>query len=55
LITANDGTGPDSEALLQALKGYGNTRSQHIAIETDHLFSDHRIALEKTILTWLEQ
>lgn len=55
LITANDGTGPNNEALLQALKGYGNTRSQHIEIETDHLFSDHRIALEKTILTWLEQ
>jgi hypothetical protein len=55
LITANDGTGPSSEALLQALKEYGNTQSQHIEIKTDHPFSDHRIALENTILTWLEQ
>jgi uncharacterized protein len=55
LITANDGTGPNSEALLQALKEYGNTQSQQIEIQTDHPFSDHRIALENTILTWLEQ
>jgi uncharacterized protein len=55
LITANDGTGPNSEVLLQALKEYGNTQSEHIEIKTDHPFSDHRIALENTILTWLEQ
>ncbi len=30
-------------------------RSQHIEIQTDHPFSDHRIALEQDILTWLEQ
>jgi uncharacterized protein len=55
LITANDGTGSNSEALLQALKAHGNTQSQHTEIETDHLFSDHRIALENTLLTWLKQ
>jgi uncharacterized protein len=55
LITANDGTGPNSEALLQALKGYASTQSRHVEMKTDHPFSDHRIALEDTILTWLEQ
>jgi uncharacterized protein len=55
LITANDGTGPNSEALLQALKEQANTQARHIEIKTDHPFSDHRIALENTILTWLEQ
>ena len=55
LITANDGTGPNSEALLQAFKEHGNTQSQHIEMKTDHPFSDHRIALENTVLTWLEQ
>jgi hypothetical protein len=40
LITANDGAGPNSEALLQALKEYGNTQSRHIEIKTDHPFSD---------------
>jgi pimeloyl-ACP methyl ester carboxylesterase len=55
LITANDGTGPNSEALVQALKERANTQSKHIEIKTDHPYSDHRIALEETILTWLEQ
>lgn len=55
LITANDGTGPNSEALFQALKLAGNTHSAHVEIKTDHPFSDHRIALETTILNWLDQ
>jgi uncharacterized protein len=55
LITANDGTGPNSEALLLALQTQGSTESRHIEIKTDHPFSDHRIALENAILTWLGQ
>ncbi len=55
LITANDGTGPNSEALLEALKGNGNGQSLHIEMKTDHPFSDHRIALEESILTFLQQ
>lgn len=55
LITANDGTGPNSEALLQRLKGAGNTHSAHLEIKTDHPFSDHRIALESDILGWLKE
>ncbi len=55
LITANDGTGPNSQALLQALKEQANTQSQHLEMKTDHPFSDHRIALQNTIQTWLEQ
>jgi uncharacterized protein len=55
LITADHGTGPNSEGLLQALKEYGNTQSEHIEMKTDHPFSDHRIVLETAILTWLEK
>jgi uncharacterized protein len=55
LITASDGTGPNSEALLQALKQEGNTRSLHLEMTTDHPFSDHRIELEESILRWLNQ
>ena len=55
LISANDGTGPNSEALFQFLKQAGNTQSAHIEIKTDHPFSDHRIALETTIIQWLDQ
>jgi hypothetical protein len=55
LISANDGTGPNSEALFQFLKQAGNTQSAHIEIKTDHPFSDHRVALETTIIQWLDQ
>jgi uncharacterized protein len=55
LITANDRTGPNSVALLEALKAQGNRQAEHIEIKTDHPFSDHRIALENVILTWLSQ
>jgi uncharacterized protein len=53
LFSASDGTGPNSEALLQALKAVGNTRSRHIEIKTDHPYSDHRIALQQDIVDWL--
>ncbi|MFT4111172.1 alpha/beta hydrolase family protein [Silvibacterium sp.] len=53
LITAADGTGPNSDALLHALQAEGNTQSEHLEIKTDHPFSDHRIALQATILDWL--
>jgi hypothetical protein len=39
----------------QALKQEGNTHSVHLEIATDHPFSDHRIALEGSILKWLKQ
>jgi dienelactone hydrolase len=55
LITADDKTGPNSEALFQLLKQAGNTQSAHIEMKTDHPFSDHRIALESTIIDWLNQ
>jgi dienelactone hydrolase len=53
LFSASDGTGPTSEALLQALKVLGNAQSRHIEIKTDHPYSDHRIALQRDILDWL--
>src|ERR1700677_2567184 len=55
LITADDGTGPNSEALFQFLKQAGNTQSARVEIKTDHPFSDRRIALESTITNWLDQ
>ena len=55
LITADDGTGANSEALFQLLKGAGSTLSAHLEIKTDHPFSDHRIALESAIIGWLKE
>jgi hypothetical protein len=55
LITADDGTGANSEALFQLLKGAGSTHSAHLQIKTDHPFSDHRIALQSAIIGWLKE
>ncbi|SDE99436.1 alpha/beta hydrolase family protein [Terriglobus roseus] len=55
LITAADGTGPNSATLLQALKAQGNTASTQVEVKTDHPFSDHRIALQQAILDFLKQ
>jgi pimeloyl-ACP methyl ester carboxylesterase len=55
LITANDGSGPDSSALLKSLQAVGNRHSEHIKMKTDHPFSDHRIELESAVLKWLSE
>jgi len=52
-VTANDGLRVSNEALAAALKQAGSpVTSTHF--DTDHGFSDHRIALQTTILKWLD-
>src|SRR5580698_884748 len=52
-ITANDGLRPSNEALVAALKQAGSSvTSTHF--DTDHAFSDHRIALQAAIIKWLD-
>ena len=52
-ITANDGLRASNEALVAALKQAGSpVTSTHF--DTDHGFSDHRIALQMAILKWLD-
>ena len=54
-LTADDGLAPDTEALLKAIREHGgkNITERHVA--TDHSWSDHRIALETIVVTWLQQ
>jgi uncharacterized protein len=53
MLTANDGLAPDSDALVHAIEAKGGHKITTIHVATDHSWSDHRIALESTILTWL--
>ena len=55
IITANDGLTPDNVRLGKALRGAGDKDVSEIHMETDHPYSDHRIALEAAIVTWLEK
>jgi hypothetical protein len=52
-ITANDGLRASNEALVAALKQAGSPVTS-IHFDTDHAFTDHRIALQTAILKWLD-
>ena len=42
------------EALSGALQQKGAVALSHVAVATDHTFSDHRIALQTIVIEWLE-
>jgi uncharacterized protein len=54
-LTVNDDLEGDTNALVAAIRAQGGTKvtTQHVA--TDHGWSDHRIALEATIIGWLQK
>jgi len=53
VLSSNDGLGSESDALVKAIRDAGGTRVTARHVDTDHGWSDHRIALEKIVLTWL--
>jgi uncharacterized protein len=53
-ITANDGLRASNEELVTALTHTG-AQVTSLHMDTDHGFSDHRIALETAILAWLDK
>jgi acetyl esterase/lipase len=52
-MTSDDGLAPDVDVMVQAIKAKGGTGVTEIHMPTDHVWSDHRIAMESSILTWL--
>jgi uncharacterized protein len=52
-LTADDGLAPHTDALVRAIQAQGGHEITAMHAATDHNWSDHRIALESTILTWL--
>ena len=54
ILTADDGLASMSDALAQAIRAHGGTRLQVAHVATDHSWSDHRIALEAAIISWLQ-
>lgn len=53
VLTADDGLASDGAALVQAIKTDHGNEVTTVHVATDHSWSDHRIALEGTIITWL--
>jgi pimeloyl-ACP methyl ester carboxylesterase len=54
VLTANDGLRASNDELTAELKRAGSPVS-NIHYDTDHAFSDHRIALESEVLRWLAE
>jgi len=53
VLTSDDGLTPQAEALVRAIQAQGGHEVKEMHFATDHGWSDHRIALESTIITWL--
>jgi len=52
-ITSNDHLASQTDALVAAIKAKGGTRVTAAHLDTDHSYSDRRIALESIVITWL--
>lgn len=54
VITSDDGLAQRSDQFVTTLRKLGNAQVQTLHFVTDHSYSDHRIALQETILKNLE-
>jgi uncharacterized protein len=54
VFSANDGLRDSNEALKAALTHAGSPVT-YVHMDTDHGFSDHRIALESAVLQWMDR
>ena len=52
-ITSNDHLSSQTDALVAAIKAKGGTRVTAAHLDTDHGYSDRRIALESIVISWL--
>ncbi len=52
-LTANDQLASHTDNLVAAIKAKGGTKVTTMHVDTDHSWSDHRIALESIVITWL--
>ena len=54
VIESSDGNVPDNKAIAETLRKAGDAHVTEIAMETDHTYDDHRIALQVAVLNWLQ-
>ncbi len=54
VVTSNDGLAASNDSLVAAERARGNTRVTAVHFNTDHSYSDQRIALESAVLRWLQ-
>jgi uncharacterized protein len=54
-LTAHEAIAPQTDALVAAIRAHDGNNVTEMHVDTDHGWSDHRIALESIIITWLEK
>ena len=54
VVTSNDGLAPANDALVAAVRSRGNSHVTALHFDTDHSYSDKRIALESAVIRWLQ-
>ena len=54
VTTADDRYAPTDHALANALRAHRDQSVTAVHLDTDHVYSDHRIALEATLIRWLQ-
>jgi uncharacterized protein len=55
IVISHDTNVSDNKAMTEALRKAGSTQATEVYIETDHVYSGKRIALQTAILNWLAQ
>jgi len=53
VLTSDDGLAPSNDAVVAAVKQAGSKQVQTLHFTTDHSYSDQRIALQQSVLTFL--
>ena len=54
-VSAKYANGAENMRLAGSFRQAGNSRVDAIVMDTDHSFTDHRIALESAIVRWLQK
>jgi uncharacterized protein len=54
VLTADDGLARSADALVAAVRAQGNTHIQTKHFTTDHSWSDSRLALQNSVIDWLQ-
>jgi len=53
MITSEDGFAAEADAFARAIAEAGGKAPRKIHMETDHAYSDYRIALQTAVVSWL--
>lgn len=54
ILSSDDGFAPQTDELAQAIRANGGTKLQTLHVTTDHSWSDRRIALQASVINWLQ-